>query len=434
MKKLFLLFILLISCTTDNDIPVTGSETPDPEVIDTPLTYTANVVSYDEDLMQNGYVLAVNGGNMSSFLMDKGGNKVKEWDFAHKLGNDLELLPTGQLIGMFKTNTPSIFFGGYGGIIKILNVDGSVDWEYNYANDTVMAHHDVEQLPNGNILFIAWKEVDNTTAQNNGFEIDQVIYTEVLLEINPNTNQIVWEWDSMDHLVQDYNAAALNFGDINANPQLIDINYNSDIANGDIMHANGIDYDASKDIIYLSVNNYSEVWVIDHSTTTNEAASHTGGNYNKGGDLLYRFGNPETYGNTAGIRLFYNNHHPNIIESNKPGADNFIIYVNNSSGPSVGQSIVYELDIPDVFNLTSNANNEPEVVWSFTDSEMYFQRVSGAQRLNNGNTLICEGDYGFWEVTPTGEVAWKYSKLDGLGFWRGYSYLPNDSAIINLDL
>ena len=38
------------------------------------------------------------------------------------------------------------------------------------------------------------------------------------------------------------------------------------------MHANGIDYDSDKDIIYVSVNAYSEIWVIDHSTTITEAA------------------------------------------------------------------------------------------------------------------------------------------------------------------
>jgi hypothetical protein len=37
------------------------------------------------------------------------------------------------------------------------------------------------------------------------------------------------------------------------------------------------------------------LWVIDHQTTTAQAASHTGGRYNKGGDLLYRWGNPQTY-------------------------------------------------------------------------------------------------------------------------------------------
>jgi len=35
--------------------------------------------------------------------------------------------------------------------------------------------------------------------------------------------------------------------------------------------------------------------VIDHSTTTAQAAGHSGGTYGKGGDLLYRWGNPNAY-------------------------------------------------------------------------------------------------------------------------------------------
>ena len=70
-----------------------------------------------------------------------------------------------------------------------------------------------------------------------------------------------------------------------------------------------------------------------------------------------------------------------------------------------------------------------------TNPALYNIRISDSVRLKNGNTLICEGDFGFWEVTSDGEIAWKYSKLDdALGFWRGYDYYFDDEAIINLGL
>jgi hypothetical protein len=251
------------------------------------------------------------------------------------------------------------------------------------------------------------------------------------VEIDPTTDQIVWKWNSMDHIVQDHDNSKLNYNNVNDNPQLIDVNYNSTIANGDIMHANGIDYDPIKDIIYLSINFYSEVWVIDHSTSTTEAASNTGGNYDKGGDLIYRFGNPEAYKNTTSPRLFYNNHAPTIIDEGKPGEDNVLVYMNGSNN---NQSIVYEFKMPVNFSLNGSQNNEPEVIWSFTDPNLYNGRISGAVRLRNGNTLICEGDYGYWEVTTNGTIVWKYSGLDVPAFWRGYDYYPGDEAIINLGL
>jgi len=174
----------------------------------------------------------------------------------------------------------------------------------------------------------------------------------------------------------------------------------------------------------MSVNSYSEVWVIDHSTTTEEAASHTGGNYGKGGDLIYRFGNPETYKNLEGDRLFHNNHFPNLLKGEDQGK--LLIF---SNGNDIEQSTVYELELPATFDLKPNFNNEPSILWSFTDPELYSGKVSGAVILENGNILITEGDFGFWEVTREKEVVWKFS-AEGF-FWRGYHYLK-DAPEINL--
>ena len=51
--------------------------------------------------------------------------------------------------------------------------------------------------------------------------------------------------------------------------------------------------------------------------------------------------------------------------------------------------------------------------WSYTaapkKSEFYAPFISGAQRLQNGNTLICSGTNAtIFEVTPQKEVVWKF--------------------------
>jgi len=416
------LIVSLLSCGGTNN-----SEEITPPIIDPTFP---NIDIYKGNLLEDSFVMAVINGGLEAFLIDKKGKKVFEWTFDTNLGNDLELLPDGKLIGMFKTSNPVFSFGGVGGIIKILNINGTIDWEFEYASADYIAHHDVELLPNGNVLFLAWEKIDVTVAQQAGVSTIVDIYPEVLIEVDPKTNDIVWEWHSFDHLIQDEFSSISTFGILNENPQLINFNYNLE-ENGDIMHANGIDYDIAKDVIYISVNFYSEVWVIDHSTSKDQARTSTGGSYNKGGNLLYRFGNPEVYKNTQGKRLFYNNHFPNILKNNEPGAGNLLVYVNKDN--NIEQSAVYEFKMPENFDLLPNINNEPEIEWSFTDTELFYGKISGAVRLKNGNTLICEGDYGFWEITKAGEIAWKYNG-QGSNFWRCYAYSLDSQAIIDLGL
>ena len=125
--------------------------------------------------------------------------------------------------------------------------------------------------------------------------------------------------------------------------------------------------------------------------------------------------------------MFYNNHFPNLLEGDDEGK--MLIYIN---GGDLMQSTVYELELPQEFNLLPNSDNELEVVWSFTDPELFAPKVSGAVKLANNNRIITEGDFGVWEVTDSGEVVWKYSSP---GFyWRAYHFELDDPAIIALDI
>jgi hypothetical protein len=141
---------------------------------------------------------------------------------------------------------------------------------------------------------------------------------------------------------------------------------------------------------------------------------------------LYRFGNPSAYNNSAGTRIFYNNHFPNLLKNGVPGAGNMLVYSN--LGPDgLEQSSVYEMMLPEPFSLLPNINNEPAIVWSFTDEDLFFSKISGADRLLNGNTLICEGDFGMWEVTTDGEVVWKYES--DVRVWRAYGHELGSSEL-----
>jgi len=433
-NKFFFVFAfacLILSCDNDDQSMDTTDDIIDMTDDTMPPVLTDEVEVYETDLIHNGLVLGIENGQTTAYLLNKEGQKLHTWDLADRLGNDFELLPDGRALGAFKVDDPPFSFGGGSGSVKIVNPDNSIDWEFFLVNENFLIHHDVDMLPNGNLLIMVWERITNTDAQQAGINATIDIFPEKLIEVNPTNNEIVWEWRAWDHLIQDNDENLANYGVIVDNPQRIDFNYNIDRIDGDIMHANGLDYDAVNDIIYLSVNFYSEIWVIDHSTTTEEATGVSGGNYNKGGDLLYRFGNPEAYQNTLGERRFYNNHFPNLLEGDEQGAGNILVYVNSGENNS-NQSTVYELDIPDTFNLQPNTDNEPTSVWSFTDENLYSGRISGAVRLSNGNTLICEGDYGYWEVTTNGEIVWKYNGANS--FWRGYGYDLDYSGLTPLNL
>ncbi len=394
-------------------------------------TPIGTVEVFNAEKVDDNYILVNDASANRVYLMDKEARLLHEWSLTNNIGNDVILLPTGQLLASLESDDPKILLGGKGGRIQLVNSDETLDWDFIFSSLEGETHHDVELLPNGNIIAIVWERLAAETAVQAGFQIEEDIFPESIIEIDPNTSEIVWEWRSMDHLIQDHDATKSNFGDVSLHPELIDINYTLNAeatadAKGDIMHANAIAYDETNDVILLSVNHFSEVWAIDHSTTTSEASDSIGGNYGKGGDLIYRFGNPEAYRNTEGNRLFHNNHFPNLLSGEDAGK--LLIF---SNGNDVMQSTVFELQLPSTYELNSNTNNEPRVTWSFTNPDLYSGKVSGAVPLPNGNILITEGDFGFWEVTRDKEIVWKCQSAGF--FWRGYHYSKSAPEILALD-
>lgn len=379
-----------------------------------------------ENLVDLSPLLVNDAVNNRVYLMNKDSKILHEWNLKTAIGNDCVLLDTGKLLALVEANSPDITFGGFAGNLQLVNPDNSIEWEYKISNENMISHHDVEMLPNGNVIILVWMKKTGEEAIQEGFKFNYDIYPESVFELDPSKMEIVWEWHSWDHLIQEYDESKSNFGLVSENPGKININYNPN-QSGDIMHANGITYDSKNDLIYLSINFFSEIWVIDHSTTKEEAKTSVGGNQNKGGDLVYRFGNPLAYNNTAAERLFYNQHYPNlqINEHN----NTMLLFMN---GNTLGQSTVYEFNLPDKPLLEPNKNNEPEILWAFTHPDLYSQKVSGAEELPNGNILITEGDYGAWEVTRNGEIVWKF-KGDGF-FWRIYPYLPDSEALSHYNL
>ena len=246
-------------------------------------------------------------GSFHSYLVDNDMNVINSWSHPRGAASMPYLLKDSTLIYPYKVPNPTMNSGGVGGGVSQYSWDGELIWDYQLSNQTYQHHHDVEPLPNGNILVIVWEKKTAAEAYAVGRQsIDNslnVIWSEAILELEPigaNEANVVWEWHIWDHLVQDVDPDLPNYGIIADHPELQDINYGNaggnggpGGANGDWKHFNAIAYNENLDQIALSSRYHDEIYIIDHSTTSEEAAGHTGGNSGKGGDFLYRWGNPQ---------------------------------------------------------------------------------------------------------------------------------------------
>jgi len=250
-----------------------------------------------------------------------------------------------------------------------------------------------------------------------------------------SSGTIVWEWNLKDHLIQDHDPGKENYGVVAHHPELVDINF-ARTGDPDWIHANVVDYNSLLDQIMVSTRRLSEIWIIDHSTTTDQAAGHTGGRSGMGGDILYRWGNPQTYraGTSNDQKLMYP-HLGEWIEFDKPGGGNALVF--NNGGTGDGWSSVDEIALPITetgcyLKPSHGIAWGPETVyWAYSADGFYAPVVSGAQRLSNGNTLICNGTMGILFVTdPEGRVVWKYiNPFFGCLLMGGWGKFPDANQI-----
>ena len=296
-----------------------------------------------------------------------------------------------------------------------------------------------------------------------------------IIEVKPTgktAGEVVWRWYAWDHLIQDFDPNKPNYGTVSEHPELIDINYSESwmdqpagggrgnrsgrggfgggmgafggmggrgfgggmgggmmgggrIPTTDWTHFNAVTYNPDLDQIMICSYTFSEFWIIDHSTTIEEAASHKGGRYGKGGDLLYRWGNPVAYkcGDENDQKLFCP-HDAHWIVKGLPGAGHVLVFNNGPNRQDGRYSSVDELVLPmdekGNYKMEGKTFGPKEPVWSYTDpnnkTNFYATNISSAQRLPNGNTLICVGPSGrFFEVTSDKKTVWQYSFSSGAG-------------------
>lgn len=360
--------------------------------------------------MSEGYVLTGAYGGTKTMLFDSLGKTVFEWDHSSltnpKCGYSCYLLENGNLLrsAIVPEGTTHSSMSPAQGIIQELDPDGNIVWSYTLAStDSGMLHHDMKPMPNGHILAVAYVPLTKQQLRTCGIDTALIprmsatkfLLSERIIEIDPKAAggpKIVWEWKIHDHVIPGAQAAN--------HPELISGTIVPQAYFGNQwVHLNGLDYNAEHDLILFSSRVFSECYIIDHNTTTQEAAGHTGGGRGKGGDILYRWGNPANY-KVSGATKLNVLHCVNFIPKGYPGEGNVIFFHNNSSATSnpghgvektTSQVIEIKLPVDDNFNFSKSAGQPfgpTSPTWIFAPSDSFSSpAMSSAFRLPNGNTL-----------------------------------------------
>lgn len=371
---------------------------------------------YSDEDAYDGLTLFAPFNNFGTYLVDNCGELYNSWESESRLSSSVYLKDNGNLLRTARVGG-SFAGGGLGGKIEEFSWDGDLIWEFTYADDDNHLHHDIEILPNGNILAIAWERKTAAEAALKG-KIGNVsssgLWPDQIIEIQrggPQDGEIVWSWHVWDHLVQDTDPELDDYGIPEDHPERININFQSQ--QSDWIHLNGIDYNPILDQIIISSRHLSEIWIIDHSTTTDEAAGSTGGNSGKGGDLLYRWGNPQAYNRGSNLdQILFGPHDIRWIEPGLPNEGQLTVFNNGTERSSV--SIINADVNPDgSYNLSFDQAYLPEAPeWTFDGGDEYFffsSSISGTQLLQNGNMLITDGEAGnLLEIDREGNPHWIY--------------------------
>ncbi len=380
-----------------------------------------------------GYTLYAPNNTKNIYLINMNNTIARSWTASRTGGYSTYLLEDGSILRTALPSSAQINGGGAQGVVQKISWSGTLLWEYTYSGSTYRAHHDIEPMPNGNVLIIAWEVKTAAQAVQAGLNHSASIWPDHIIEVQPvgtNGGNIVWRWHFWDHLIQDFDPTKNNYGVVADHPELLDINVGSTV--GDWMHVNGISYNPLLDQIVFSSHNLNEIYVIDHSTTIQEAAGHTGGRWGKGGDILYRWGKPANY-RAPGTQVFRVVHCSAWIPDSLPGGGHIIAF-NNREG--LGTSMIVEIITPtdsseNYIRVPGTAYGPTEPIWSYTASNFYSNHLGGVQRLPNGNTLIAQSTSGrMFEVTSAGTVVWNYQP--GGEIVRALRYPPDYSGLSNL--
>jgi len=382
--------------------------------------WPVGVTKYVPSKSYKGYTLWCSlAGTGTVNLMDMKGNIVHTWTNSNAPGLYGELLENGNLLYSGRTlvgygSPGNHSMSGKGGVLI------EKDWDNNILVKikTDSAHHDQAKLPNGNYIQIVWDPVPKEMEKKIPGGIpgeehsDGKIFEELITETTPE-GEIVWSWRASDYLrPEEYPICPLN-------------------DRHEWLHANSLEYlpagnpITGTESIMVSLRHNSVCIIFSKAT----------------GEVQWRYGGcmEGEWGLLGGQHDFQ------MITEGLPGYGNIIIFDNGIGLPSVKASGLYwGIDHSRVLEINPKTK---KVVWSYEHQDKSWKfpiktkwlfnspYIAGAQRLKNGNTLICEGATGrIFEVTRSGEIVWEFINPDHKAIFKAYRYGPDFEGFKGKDL
>jgi hypothetical protein len=398
----------------------------------------------------DGYTLFTPLNDKQTYLIDMSGTVVKDWTSQYTAGATAELLENGHILRAANLGNPNFPQGGRAGRLEEYDWDGNLVWSYELNTATQCTHHDFTRLPNGNILLLVTNVVapaeivaagrDPAMLDGGSFWVDSI--TEIQ-PTQPSGGNVVWEWRLLDHLVQDFDANQANYGDPAAHWERFDVNFPPNDFPGDWTHVNCVAYNPGLDQVMLTSVRFNEIWVIDHSTTTAEAAGHSGGRCGHGGDLLYRWGNPRAYrAGTADDEQFFGCHNGHWIADGLAGAGDILVFKNQTGHRSYSQvvQLTPPLNPDGSYSMTGGVFGPTAPTWVYEanpTTSFYSAIMGSAQRLPGGETLIDSAVSGqLFVVDAAGVIKWQYQNVYPTAtvpaVFRALRYLPDYPGLASL--
>ena len=361
--------------------------------------HTQDVTVYDPSRAYDGYTLFAPTFEKVAWLIDMQGRVVHRWEMDTAPASHGKLLPNGHVMWQGKGPDSITDFVGSGSELVEVDWDGNKVWRY----EEIGLNHDFLVLDNGNLIVNVFQPIPDGVVEHirgglPGTELRGTMWSCGFKEIT-RAGEELWTFNLHEHLDPETDILCPLcprhvWGFCNSLSPLPDGN------------------------ILFTLRLLNDLAVLDP----------------KKGEIVWRLGRDKELG------------HPHSCSVLPNG--NYLLYDNglHRVGADPGLQIA-DISASRVIEIDPHTK---EIVWQYMDPyapNFYSAICSSAQRLPNGNTLICEATKGrLFEVTLDGEMVWEYhspfliTRPSYWGWtlaktiWDAQRYGPDDPAFEGKDL